>query len=592
MDLLQKNVKGTLDAMAACKLLWAGALVFNRDDAEQESGSTTALTPTINDGVISLYSVSHEEVEAVVPDLLRLLSALEADDELHVDPAMVSPAVLEAFPTGQLTGATLFLLQSGDHPLIVEPAKKDCVRVRYDNKLARGIPHLQDLLCRMICHLRYYNGERGPCTVLFAANDNRGNPCGIADFEGCVRGAVELLDQSVEVDNCLEVEAFYVHSPAPDKANNATTTSRESTPLGNATSAPKQSPDIDLLRIANTLETNAYILHALADQTNRRIAEYEETLERVDQAQPSAKTYKTSTSMPKDLLTNARASQSLALRSAVYIGIGVALLALGSACVKQNEDVSAWIVRMVDGAFVRAYDFIGLVLGQFGQVGTHVALGLPADSLAGLIRIAGYVLMAVGIIFPVRKILKHNRRLKRELALHKSHVDYMSALVAKKHMNDEIAYAQDLETWSAKLQSLETSISFAKRSRSKLEHASTKTADALARHYASTRRLPKSVQNLPAASTLFDYINTGRCSQLEGPNGALEQYRDDLRAARIDMDPSQATTLQPTLRTAVRSCDSLLRELEAQPSEEKRCLLVAEQCDKVITTLAIARGTD
>lgn len=165
---------------------------------------------------------------------------------------------------------------------------------------------------------------------------------------------------------------------------------------------------------------------------------------------------------------------------------------------------------------------------MFGQVGKHVTLGFPADSLAGPTRVAGYALMAVGIIFPVRKILKHNRRLKRELALHKSHVDYMSTLVAKKRMNDEIAYAQSLETWSAKLKSLETSIDYAKRSHSKIDQTDDKLTNTLASYYASTRLLPNNAQNLPAACTLFDYINTGRCSRLDGSNGALANCKEDL----------------------------------------------------------------
>lgn len=589
MDLIEKNANGMLDAMAACKLLWASALSFGKDDVAWDGHAAVVSNVAINDDVISLYSVSHEEVQAVVPDLLNLLNALEGDNILCVDPAQIASPVLDVLPTEHLTGTTLFLLQAGAHPLIVESADKDCVRIRYSKKLARGIPHLQDLLCRMACHLRAYNGEQGPFTVLFAANDGRGNSSGIDDFEGCVPGAVELLDQSASIADCGEIERFYRQPALPRVPADKDKPSHKPQQSSGASTEPGQNPDEYLLRVASTLESNAYTIRALADATRRRLDDYKESLERVEQAQPNAKAYKTTTHVPKDLPTSARASRSLVLRSAIYIAIGIVFLWLGSRCITQNEDVSAWLMRVADGAFVRAHDFFGLVLGQFGQVGTQISLGFPADSLAGPVRIAGYVLMAIGIIFPVRKILKHNRRLKRYLAFHRSHVDYMTALVAKKQLNDEIEYTQDLEAWSARLVSLEASIDVAKRSLARLERAGSATDDALATHYAAAGRLPKSVRGLCATCTMLDYMHSGRCTRLDGADGAIARYKEDLHAARVDVNPNEATALQPTLRTTARSCDSLAAKVEAQPSEEERHKLIAEQCDKAMASLAQLR---
>ncbi|MBR3224058.1 MAG: hypothetical protein IKF78_01905, partial [Atopobiaceae bacterium] len=87
------------------------------------------------------------------------------------------------------------------------------------------------------------------------------------------------------------------------------------------------------------------------------VKDLEATLERIGQTQPTAKSYKSSASMPKGLPTNATASRSLVLRPVLYIAIGIALLALGSKCITQNVDVSVWIMRLVDGAFERAHDF-------------------------------------------------------------------------------------------------------------------------------------------------------------------------------------------------------------------------------------------
>lgn len=585
MDLVQKNVGGKLDAMAACKLLWAGALSFDRDDVEWDGHATTVRNATINNDVVSLYSVSREEMEAIMPDLLRLLAALGSDSNLSVDSTRVSPAVLDVLPSGHLTGTTLFLLQAATHPLIVEPAEKDCIRIRYDKKLARGIPHLQSLLCRMACHLRAYNGEHGPFTVLFVTDDGRGSSSGIEDFEGCVDGAVELLDQRVTIADNREIERFYRQPVPPDETIDKGDPSYEPQSFGNTPATQEENSDASIVRVASTLESSAYTLRMLADASKRRLEDYKETLERVQQAQPNAKVYKTSPSTPKDLPTTARASRSLVLRSAFSIAIGIAFMVLGRMCITQNRDVSAVIMQVLDGAFVRANDFVGLVFGQFGQVGTQTSLSLPADSLAGPVRVVGYALMAIGIVFPVRKILKHNRRLKRELASQRSHVDYMTALVAKKHMNDEIEYTKDLEAWSARLLSLETSIDYANRSLTRLDLAGNTTDEALASHYASAERLPKSMQSLCATCTLFDYINSGRCSKLDGADGAIEQYKKDLHAARIDVNPGDATSLQPTLCTVARSCDALVAKIEAQSSEEERHQLIAEQCEKALTML-------
>lgn len=587
MDLVQKNVGGKLDAMAACKLLWAGALSFDRDDVEWDGHVTTVRNATINNDVVSLYSVSREEMEAIMPDLLRLLAALGSDSNLSVDSTRVSPAVLDILSSGHLTGTTLFLLQSATHPLIVEPAEKDCIRIRYDKKLARGIPHLQSLLCRMACHLRAYNGEHGPFTVLFVADDGRGSSSGIEDFEGCVDEAVELLDQQVTIADGREIDRFYLQQVPASEAVDKGYPSHEPNPFGNTPATQDENANVSVVRVASALESSAYTLRMLADATKRRLEDYKETLEQLRQAQPSAKVYKTSSSMPRDLPTPARASRSLVLRSVFYIAIGIAFMVLGRMCITQNGDVSAVIMQVLDGAFVRANDFVGLVFGQFGHVGTQTSLGLPADSLAGPVRVAGYALMAIGIVFPVRKILRHNRRLKRELASHRSHVDYMTALVAKKHMNDEIEYTKDLEAWSARLLSLETSIDYANRSLTRLDLAGKATAEALASHYASAGRLPKNMQSFCATCTLFDYMNSRRCSQLDGSDGALARYKEDLHAARIDVNPGEATSLQPTMRTAARSCDALVAKIEAQSSEEERHQLIAEQCEK---TLAILRS--
>ncbi len=591
MDLIERSPNGTLDPLAACKLLWSGALTFNNEHVVWDGRTHRILAPTINDDVISFYAVSHEDVAAVVPDLLRLLRTLEMDDALRVPPQAIADAICNALFTPHLTGATLFLLQADTHPLIVEAASSTTLRMRYDQKLSRGIPNLQKLLARLACHLRLFAEDQRPFAIEFVQNDGRGLSA-IQDFTGCVPGGVMHLDERVEALNPREVMAL--HNQADPSighiTNTATTTHDQGPSVADATNhKASQCSEAALLRTACMLESGLYTTQTLLDSTRSRMQALEDELKRTEQAQPPAKPYMAPSSASFGLPGSAHATRSLAIRSALYIGIGIVILLMGRMCLLRNQDLSRWLMVHVNKAFEIASDFAGLIFGQFSQVGTHNAVGLPPDSLAGAIRIVGFALMGLGILFPVRKIISRNHRLKRELTYSKSHQNLLSELAEKQRISAQATYARDLDTWATHIKALEEDIDYTNRAVNKLEGTRTTLKTTLRSHYSSSP-IPQSMQTLVGACTLADYLDSGKGASLDGDNGAVAQFKSDLATARIDLDPNKATALQPTLRATSRTTKNLLQSIEGKSTEEQRYAIINEYCDKVLFAMECTHG--
>lgn len=587
MGLIERTINGTLDPLAACKLLWSGAITFKEEQVIWDGHAHHISTPTINDDVISFYAVSHEDVAAVAPDLLRLLETLERDVELRVPPQAISDAVSSSLLWPNVTGATLFLLQSGMHPLIVEAADSTTLRMRYDQKLARGIPNLQGLLIRLACHLRLFADDQRPFSIDFVLNDGRGNSA-IQDFSGCIPGGTMHLDERVESLDPREVMKSHNQSESDVEhaINAASELDQESSgaEFANHTSSPH--PNAAYLKAACLLESGIYTTQALLDSTRRRMQDLEDDLKRTEQAQPSAKPYMAPSSASFGLPSSAHAVRSLAIRSALYIGMGIAILLLGRMCILKNQELSSWLIGYVNKAFEIASDFTGLIFGQFDRVGTHDGFGFPPDSLAGAMRIVGFVLMGLGILFPVRKILSHNRQLKQKFSYSKSHESLLADLAQKQRVSAQATYAHDLDTWASHLKTLEENIDYANRAINKLEDTrDTLKTDRISCY--SSSPLPQNLQNLAGVCTLIDYLDSGKCVTLEGESGAMAQFKTDLASARVDLDPNKATTLQPTLRTMSKTTKNLLQSIEAAATEEKRCAIVDEYCDNLACRQAV-----
>ena len=545
MDLVARGAGGTLDSMVACKLLWSGALSFGPHEVTWDGERNRIVAPTINEDVISLYSLTREEIVAVTTDLLRLLDVLEEDEDLRVFDEHVTDDVREMLPCGHLTGGTLFLLQQGTHPLIIEPAGTNTVRVRHNEALANGIPDLRRVICRLVCHLRFSCGHEGPVSVVF------------------VDDAPHPHEHTVRMENTLEVKPLYDLARAAEEAKSGIEGERRR-----------------LLRVAGSLESSIYVTQALREATNEQLQYLEERREQVEQAQPDTKLHKSS-ALPTATTGTAKASRSLVLRSILYLGIGVGLLLLGRKLVLDGAEVAAWINSCLYEVVAIASDYLSLTVGITIQADASNMLGIPSDTIVSVLRIVGFGLVALGIVYPVRKILRRNRKLKRDIAYAQSHLSFISQLSEKQRLAAEAALAQDLDTWSKKLVSINDGIEIAHTCARRLHKTEDEAAMALACCYSNIDFLPQNMRALVPVCTITDYLDTGRCASLVGEDGAIEQYRRDLAAAIIDLDPNQATDLQPTLRTTARATSTALRRFETASSHERRLSVVDDHCNTV-----------
>lgn len=90
------------------------------------------------------------------------------------------------------------------------------------------------------------------------------------------------------------------------------------------------------------------------------------------------------------------------------------------------------------------------------------------------------------------------------------------------------------------------------------------------RLYASDVLFPK-YRNLPAVATMLEYLQAGRCTELEGPNGAYNlyeaEYRADLIVVKLDKIISQLERIQQAqynLYHAVSKTNKLLQTMSGQ----------------------------
>lgn len=414
MDLTARGLNGRLDSFAACKLLWSGAVTFAEDGAPQVDG-----------GVVSLHGVTRDEVEGVLPDLLDLMRILDQDQGLRFSVDLPSEQVRAMLPHGgddhrDLTGSCLFRLQAGRHPLVVElaenggPDEKGAVRVRYESNLAAGVPGLQDLVCRMVWYLRAFRGDEGPFVVLFVRNRTNG--------------------EAGKLPSRVEVPADYVDC-ASDAAN-----------------LFQEDAESQHRRIVRVLQTNACATRTLRADAERRLEGYRQRQEKLKEAQPdpNAEPYcvpKSSMGLP----SGTKAAKSLVMRSAIYICVGVVVFAAGQRCVVGSERIARDFLTFVNDYASSLLDFVGSVLGMPGLAVSASGAVLPPDGMINALRVVGMILMGLGILWPVRRILKHKRRLDRELSHSKSHVAYMEALVEKRRLAAETSYAQALDSWARNL---------------------------------------------------------------------------------------------------------------------------------------------
>lgn len=576
MNLVAKCRTGHLDPMSACMLLWAGAVSFPDDALRWDETSHRVGQPKIHDDVISLYAVPHNAVEEALPDLTDLMEELGRDERLSVSADLVAEPVRELLAAGQLTGASLFALQSGTHPLIIEALDATTVQVRYATLLSRGIPHLQDLLCRMVCHLRATRGDEGAFTVRFVESNAAAHQGG-GESHACVEGGVRRLDESVEVsrESFDEVRRFTEAAQlqalqslqAPDDDG-------------------EQDADLKFLRLMAVLESNAYATTTLHTDMRQHLETLRQGRKELEESKPNTNDSRfRKAKTPAGLTTGPRAARSLAIRSAIWIVIGIAIMFVGSRCVTDNERLAVQVIRIADDSMGIVMDAVNLALGQTGQLGVRGMLQLPTEPVANFLRIFGLIVMTIGIVLPVRKILKHRRRLSRELKYTRTQTEYMNALIEKQRFDSESAYTLALEAWTTGIEKVGIAIETASDSCNALAESEEQLKTCIGDWY-QRENVPSELANLAAVCTMVDYLNAGKATEMAGEQGAAKLYQQDLRSSRVGTEPKQATRDQPTLREAQRSADLLVRRTFAAPSEEERHEIIAEHCRNVSTLIA------
>ena len=575
MNLVAKSRTGQLDPMSACMLLWSGAVSFPDEALRWDGDSFHIGEPAIHDDVISLYAVPHNAVQEVLPEIVALLEELERDNELRVPRDLVAESVREMLAAGQLTGASLFTLQAGMHSLVIEPIDATTVQVRYAEVLARGIPHLQDLLCRMICHLRASREDVGSFTIRFvrsnaAAHQSEG------EHQACVEGGVRLLDESVEVSEALLEEVRESSAAAQLQSLDVTDDDND------------QDAELKFLRLMAVLESNAYATTTLRTDMAQHLETLRQGKTELEESKPNTSDPQfRKAKTPAGLTTSARAARSLAIRSAIYLAIGIAIMYLGSRCVLDNERLAVRLIHVADDSMGILMDAVNLALGNANLMGTHNALQLPIDGVANFLRIFGLIVMTIGIILPVRKILRHRRRLSRELRYTRTQTDYMNALIEKQRFDTEAAYTLALEAWTTGLEKVASAIETATGSCKMLGESEAQLKDCIDGCY-QREDVPVELANLAAVCTMVDYISAGKAASMEGEQGAARLYQQDLRNSRVGTEPKQATKDQPTLRDAQQSADMLVRRTFSAPTEEERAEIIADHCHHVCTLIARA----
>lgn len=538
--------------MAACMLLWSDAMSFCLDGITWDGTSHHVSAPTIHDDIIGMHRVRHDDLEAVVPEIISIMNALDADKSLRVPSSSLAESVRCALPEGDLTGMGFFLLQGGTHPLVVELVDNATIRIRYDERLARGIPNLQHLLCRFSLKLRALRGNEGDFTVLFVKRDATQAITEIPDFEGVVEGACTKLDARVDVEGESLEESF----GALDIA--AASTNQES----------------NYLRAICQLEAGAHTIHKLLLATNHRRRELEEACARTEKEMPNPndEQFHAKKASAKGLPSNSKAARSLAIRSAIYIVFGIFLFVVGSQLVMGSSKLFPQVMQSAEGIILSAVDTLGFSSEEVPPIDAAEAtamLGVPEDSITNACKIVGLLLMSFAILIPVWRIISYKRRLDRDLARSSAQRALLTALVEKQNNHIYVTYNMALEAWAADMENMTKEKDLAQQTQKMLEDAETTVRDALDKRY-EEGLVPPSLRNMSAVCTMADYIDEGYCNEIAGEDGAAARFQRDCAKSKVSASPQKAMPTQPTLRAATRSADNLVKSIDTEPSEERR----------------------
>ena len=89
-------------------------------------------------------------------------------------------------------------------------------------------------------------------------------------------------------------------------------------------------------------------------------------------------------------------------------------------------------------------------------------------------------------------------------------------------------YTNEVALWNQKCDAIENSVSAAKSEANKLKAPTKEAMQTLQKLYDFNIIYPK-YRNMVAVCTICEYLESGRCTELEGPNGAYNLYESELR---------------------------------------------------------------
>ena len=117
--------------------------------------------------------------------------------------------------------------------------------------------------------------------------------------------------------------------------------------------------------------------------------------------------------------------------------------------------------------------------------------------------------------------IKERSRYKEEAKLYSEickNIDVQRDKIRKQNQNSEDAYHKNIGVWRTATQEMNAA----------LNARLAKTNSLSDRFYASDVIYPK-YRNLPALTSIYEYLITGRCEGLTGPHGAYNLYEDEMR---------------------------------------------------------------
>lgn len=265
----------------------------------------------------------------------------------------------------------------------------------------------------------------------------------------------------------------------------------------------------------------------------------------------------------------------------------------------------------------------GLILGIiFTIIGSSIMksdeeFGEHFESFAGcIILIAGVIFLIAGIYYAY-KVINNKREyqikntdLQRKYEQEAEKVKEYNTQQEKAFEHQLAQYEKDQDAANKAYIQEQERYSIAKQASMQLEQSLDETKDTLTKLYALDIIFPK-YRNLIAMTTMYEYLASGRCSELKGPNGAYNIYESELRQNIIIGELSAVMTKleeikqnQYVLYSEVRKTNKALSDISSdiqmllnQTAEISAASKIAAFCSQItaqntaaLAYIAIANG--